>query len=182
MRIYPESKDQCARWFKEKRFVSCWHCPTGAANSGEQHASNQRPCIRCGSEYHRLMLGSICVSCWNRTIELARGRNSKGTWPAQLAAVLQSVSAIIETDDASIREALTPRRHARNHDERLSWMGDRRNMIALDLQRLESGVLWVHGYFRDRAELEAMLNRLMGGFFEVVEYDERPIVRPASVS
>lgn len=115
-------------------------------------------------------------------LELSRGRNSKGGWPAQLAAVLKSVSAIIETDEDSIRAALTPRRHAQHYVERLSWTGDRRNMVALDLQRLESGVLWVHGLLRDRAELEALLNRLMGGFFEVAEYDEKPIVRPASVS
>jgi len=84
---------QAARGETAARFEKCRGCAIGAQHAGEAivHYSvlyGADVCPRCGrGTDRRLIGGSRCISCYNRELEVRRGRNAKGTRPikAQLA-------------------------------------------------------------------------------------------------
>ena len=90
----------CAyRWRKAQRvrgdaaipFEKCRTCPIGAAHAGEavtyySPLFGKPICCRCGKVSMRRMIGGrLCLSCYNREVEIRRGRNSKGNAPKKLA-------------------------------------------------------------------------------------------------
>ena len=76
---------------------SDWHCrgcEIGAANAGRDVeelrtaaivAQARQICARCHRARDRFIGNRLCRSCHARDRELARGRNSKGTFPRELA-------------------------------------------------------------------------------------------------
>lgn len=106
----------CAAQFRRaKAEVSgsaCRGCVIGAEHAGEAAATIPRHlCPRCGRTGQRIVLGQICVSCYNRQRELLVGRNSKGTFPHRaqpvFAAEIQVGAQRIRFDRvASIGEAV----------------------------------------------------------------------------
>lgn len=70
-------------------YSHCKCCPIGALHAGEAGASmsplkGTLTCARCHRTANRLIGKMVCVSCYNRSRELAMGRNAKGTAPVKL--------------------------------------------------------------------------------------------------
>ncbi|RON06221.1 hypothetical protein [Pseudomonas brassicacearum] len=92
-----------ARWLRAKRdredarFMICRGCvigeihatgvdPLKALRAAGQRAivgspDEGRRCTRCSRSGSRIVGGTLCVSCWNREREFAKGVNGKGTAP-----------------------------------------------------------------------------------------------------
>ena len=74
---------------------ACYSCSAGAARAGvtlnQMQAARDglsHVCGRCLRTSSRMVRGTLCVSCYNREREVARGRNAKGRPPVQVAARL----------------------------------------------------------------------------------------------
>lgn len=136
----------------------------GKANSADSRSLRGclgRACLRCG-EHHatRLVAGCFCTPCHNRALEVARGQNAKGTWPALAASKLRRIYAVINHDNV---EEL---------DEFLaSGVGQSK---ALKIERLESGAIWIEGYLSSREELTTMFERILPGA-QVAQYEAKQI-------
>ena len=78
------SREACADFHKRRKTASCARCPIGAHHAGRQ-APPQRltesTCARCERVGQRIIQGRLCVSCFNRQLELERGRDRKGNVP-----------------------------------------------------------------------------------------------------
>lgn len=86
---------------------NCLNCPIGAANAGVSapEASAARAsealrmiCPRCTRPAGRLVNAELCVSCYNRKREIARGRNCKGNPPIVLQSRLRDVTLCVSHD------------------------------------------------------------------------------------
>lgn len=83
----------------------CRGCPIGAQNAGASAAEVSKSvaadalrtvCPRCPQRRStRLIDGKLCISCYNRDREAARGRNCKGN-PPRLMAVLHTRSVVVD--------------------------------------------------------------------------------------
>lgn len=82
----------------------CVGCPLGATHAGDTQAAAahdrasealRRLCPRCFRPANRLIRGRHCVSCYNRTREVARGRNAKGNPPVVVQARLHAVTLAV---------------------------------------------------------------------------------------
>jgi len=93
---------QRARGEATDQFARCRGCPTGAAHAGEAvvHYSvlfGANICPRCGrGTGRRLIGGSRCISCYNRELEVRRGRNGKGTAPRKAQLARRSIRYVVE--------------------------------------------------------------------------------------
>lgn len=63
-----------------------WHCrgcEVGARHAGaaEKPAPRARRCVRCGDGGVKIVGGILCISCYNRQAEFAKGCNGKGKAP-----------------------------------------------------------------------------------------------------
>jgi hypothetical protein len=70
---------------------TCRSCAIGAAHAGGTHVAYSRIfgasiCPRCRKGATRMIGGRVCVSCYNRGRELAKGRNGRGNRPVELMA------------------------------------------------------------------------------------------------
>lgn len=68
------------------RLPHCVGCPIGAKNAGLDVAppfQRVSVCLRCGSGAGRMVLGRLCMSCYNREREWRLGRNAKGGAPRE---------------------------------------------------------------------------------------------------
>lgn len=66
----------------------CTGCEVGAEHAGERlivvsPIQAHRVCCRCLRSASRLIRGVICVSCFNRELEVIKGRNAKGLPPVK---------------------------------------------------------------------------------------------------
>jgi hypothetical protein len=64
----------------------CLDCPLGALHAGVEFKPRSKLyhkdiCCRCRRHSIRLIHGIACPSCYNRMLELEKGRNAKGTMP-----------------------------------------------------------------------------------------------------
>lgn len=81
----------CAGRFKSAQALSkhdvstlslCRFCPTGAAHAGKAIAYKPpATCVRCERKATKLVRGLLCVSCYNRQLEVAKGRDRRGKPP-----------------------------------------------------------------------------------------------------
>lgn len=72
------------------RLPHCADCPIGAKNAGLEVAppfKARMVCVRCGCGASRMVLGRLCLSCYNREREWRVGRNAKGQAPKQFRAL-----------------------------------------------------------------------------------------------
>lgn len=68
------------------RLRHCVECPVGAKNAGVDLAApfqRRALCVRCGSGAGRMVLGRLCMSCYNREREWRIGKNAKGRQPRE---------------------------------------------------------------------------------------------------
>jgi hypothetical protein len=72
--------------------VACNLCPAGAARAGAVVDVAQvvrdrlrHVCPRCRKWSDRIVNDRFCVSCYNRDLEIQRGRNRKGSMPWRVA-------------------------------------------------------------------------------------------------
>ena len=77
----------------------CRNCAVGAENSGMDQPKHldealSKLCPRCGRLSDRMIKGKLCVSCYNREREVARGKNRKGHVPVKVAGAIRSIIAI----------------------------------------------------------------------------------------
>jgi len=93
--------------------AQCRGCPIGVARAGRPDlvpfvpaAALRMICPRCTRQSERLIRDRLCVSCYNRALEAAKGRKAKGGVP-QLCAVLHARElAVIEKGAARrVRQA-----------------------------------------------------------------------------
>ncbi len=81
------STESCAkRWrasqAKECLGMPCYRCPIGAAHAGKPaKAKPPSDCVRCGKWAGKLVRGLLCVPCYNRQLEVLRGRDRRGRSP-----------------------------------------------------------------------------------------------------
>lgn len=67
----------------------CRNCPLGARHAGiddfvpRTQFQESTECVRCGNTGRRLIRGCVCVSCYNRELEVLKGANAKGTKPVR---------------------------------------------------------------------------------------------------
>lgn len=108
------SLNSCAESFARRQHLACMGCPLGAArlavvrwSEGQELAPPRNKdtrrrglascmgqrCIRCRKQAWRLLYGALCVSCANRAMEVTRGCNAKGRWPARISSQLRHVTA-----------------------------------------------------------------------------------------
>ncbi|PVX74649.1 hypothetical protein C7402_11980 [Paraburkholderia unamae] len=107
------SPASCARNQQTEKFLTCRASPIGRAHSqqcGPQAAAIDetgkvfrpvqpaRPCVRCGVAALRLIRQELCVSCYNRQLELRRGRNAKGARPVIVAKRLHPARCLVHRD------------------------------------------------------------------------------------
>lgn len=81
----------------------CRGCETGAVNAGHPEAVQERKpdgidrvCVRCHRPARRLIHGLRCVSCYNRILEVRKGRNAKGTRPVRLPSLFSARFAVLD--------------------------------------------------------------------------------------
>jgi hypothetical protein len=110
------SIDACAESYKlaqkkesieHGRRFTCRKCEIGRCHSGEKPASTifGKPfCVRCFKHNGRLITHGICLSCYNRGLELKRGRNRRGTKPIFLKPLWHLKVAIKNNTNVSIAE------------------------------------------------------------------------------
>lgn len=72
-----------------ERHSACRACPLGATHAGVANAASGvlrglLVCSRCYRTAKRLILGNLCVSCYNRQREVQRGKNARGLPPTKL--------------------------------------------------------------------------------------------------
>lgn len=71
--------------------ASCKGCQIGAGHAGEANAPLEPSpglCVRCGSTGRRMIHSrGVCVSCYNREREIARGADRRGKPPRKPAQV-----------------------------------------------------------------------------------------------
>ena len=69
-------------------YISCLRCPIGAKHAGvavsDPSVATPKTCTRCFQQSTRMVLGRLCVTCYNRTRETLKGANSKGGVPKEL--------------------------------------------------------------------------------------------------
>jgi len=66
------------------RLPHCIDCPIGAKNAGVEVGApfqTKMVCVRCGSGSGRMVMGRLCMSCYNREREWRIGKNAKGSEP-----------------------------------------------------------------------------------------------------
>lgn len=111
----------CARLWESARaeppkpFEAKWHCracPIGALHAGsaapDEDAAEAAAvialedlCPRCYRTGNRLIGDHLCVSCYNRAREVARGKNRKGNRPVVVESRMGAVSMVVtEPGDA----------------------------------------------------------------------------------
>lgn len=178
------SVEACADNHRRGLNLACLSCAAGAkhaqtAADGIYQASDQgsdarglrqsmgRSCIRCNEQQAgRLMAESYCPACWNRSLEVIAGRNSKGTFPVLAAAKLRRIEAIVVADAEALAEFL------------------RRKFVSskvLKWELIDSGAALLTGVAAGREELRQMLNRTMPDA-EIADFTERAIVPPVRLS
>lgn len=97
-----------ANWTARRDGSRCIACPIGAIHSGKPSSTVQptppnsrQPCCRCGQRpTYRLIGGTFCPGCYNRSREVLKGRNGKGKLPWMTAEKLREACAIIAVPDA----------------------------------------------------------------------------------
>lgn len=95
----------------EERFFTCRRCPIGYRHHAEHYSnpverliSRSSICIRCSKPTARLVLGEICVSCYNRAREHKIGVNSRGTAPIKYLPPIPRMVGVVDDEG---REAWT---------------------------------------------------------------------------
>ena len=73
-----------------ERLQHCSGCPIGAERAGIRVESAPTPlprfCCRCLTLSPRLIGRRLCPSCYNRELEIRKGRNARGTAPTKAQA------------------------------------------------------------------------------------------------
>ena len=78
---------------KRMKFHYCTRCPIGAKNAGCDSLAVVNPyymrkrCPRCDRPSARMIGGRVCVSCYNRELEVLKGRDGRGKVPKNLPQV-----------------------------------------------------------------------------------------------
>lgn len=90
------AQHRCASMYREAKAIKsrearpiekCIGCDIGAHHAGEAPPSKLAlviggmTCARCHQPSSRLVCSGICVSCFNRQLEIKKGRNAKGAPP-----------------------------------------------------------------------------------------------------
>lgn len=174
------SVEACADNHRRGLNLACLTCPAGATHaetapdglyqSADQsddarglRSSMGRSCIRCGEQQAgRLMAESFCPACWNRSLEVIAGKNSKGSWPVMAAAKLRRIEAIVVADAEVLAEFL---RSKFSQTKVLKW------------ELVEPGAALLTGVLASRGELETMLGRVLPDA-TVEDFSERAILPP----
>lgn len=151
------SPASCARRYSEQAALSCRRCPIGARHAGEigvvaglarrsglpgprtLAACVAKVCVRCSLPSPRLIYFGLCVSCANRQLEVARGRNAKGSRPVRAASRLRRAIIQIAGDVSAWPCARS------DHGPLLDPDGD--------------GRWWLSWLFTDEAEARALVAR-----------------------
>ena len=74
----------------DDRVSRCKNCQIGALHAGESEASmsplrGANICARCHETGRRLVGKHLCVSCYNRQLEIIKNTNARGVAPSRLA-------------------------------------------------------------------------------------------------
>jgi hypothetical protein len=105
----------CGKRWRQTRDMSledrtaCYGCIVGAAHSGEEPDRRSRLyglpiCPRCRRRTMRRMIGNRrCINCYNREMELVRGKNSKGRPPRKLRLGPARLGLVIDPGGAGER-------------------------------------------------------------------------------
>lgn len=139
-------------------------CPYPGAKQGDDvrslRSSRSRTCIRCGERsVGRLMSESYCPACWNRSLEIARGTNSKGAWPRLAASKLRRVEAMITAAPAELAKFLS---------------GKFSSTKVMQWEPISAGAALLIGIAASRQELESMLRRILPSA-EIADFTEAVI-------
>jgi hypothetical protein len=156
---------QCAdRWRNAQVGSACNGCHIGAQHAGQKPKpprSMRLPCIRCRSTEQRLISAVFCVSCFNRTREVVRGRNAKGKFPRCSAAKLHEAVAMIHQPEASAAlDRIYVRNRTRNSALGICY-GHKPGTPTISV--LGPDHLWLECVVRDGAELERIVARMLPG-------------------
>ena len=113
---------------KGEVLFECRGCEIGAKNSGESFVSDLRKpsevdriCCRCHRHAKNFVYKRLCISCYNRGLEVLKGVNAKGSKPVKhgpvfsqkiayivkgcrIEKVIDKVSSALEAELAVIRE------------------------------------------------------------------------------
>ena len=86
----------CAANFIKVRCLSCVDCAVGRdhADGVELYSVRAPTCLRCDRRVHRLVR-DLCISCYNRELEVLRGINARGSFPSFIAESLFSLTALV---------------------------------------------------------------------------------------
>lgn len=83
--------------------AACMGCPIGARHAGHNVPTTapaveaiRMMCPRCFHPAERLIKGILCVSCYNRHLEAAKGKNAKGGRPQLLDRLHSEIVVVVE--------------------------------------------------------------------------------------
>jgi hypothetical protein len=95
---------QAARGEEAERMAKCRTCQIGAAHAGERAVYRSELfgasiCPRCGRGTTRRLIGNrLDINCYNRQLEVMRGRNAKGRPPEKLKLRKVRLGVVLDAD------------------------------------------------------------------------------------
>ena len=120
------TKNSCAaQWQKalttkpEKggSLYECRGCELGAKHAGVENVTFRKPssidriCTRCHKPTSKFLYKRICISCYNRGLEVLKGKNARGTRPVKhgdlvairLAYIVKGVTMVVLIENVTSR-------------------------------------------------------------------------------
>jgi hypothetical protein len=102
-RLHPDQVASCK---------GCANCELGALHAGvpfkrRSGLHGMSICTRCRKHSMRQIAGIHCPSCYNRALELAKGRNAKGTPPQCASLLARRIGVVVDGKAMELRAEKT---------------------------------------------------------------------------
>ncbi len=157
------SPSSCADNWTNRKCLACADCAIGAIHSGRAvqapppfYIAPAKTCVRCGTQTLRnLVLGVLCIGCYNRQRECLAGVNRKGDYPRVIAETLH-IAYVLLTGEGLMTQfhpTHTPHSHALPH-----------------LEQIGRSQYWLEVVVTGDTELRAFVERRLPGA-EIVDWE-----------
>ena len=145
----------------------CRGCSIGAAHAGQPDALPKpamRTCCRCGQSSVKIIGGTHCVSCYNRSREADRGLNCKSSYPWRTGDSLRRCWAIVSVENSN-RSLRKIRVSKQTLNDGIQRPGVRPILApgAPMLSWLDSGNVWIEAIVTGPDELDRIVDCLLPG-------------------
>ena len=156
-----------ANWAAKRDGSICCGCSLGALHAGHPDApppASLRTCCRCGIPARKIVGGTLCLSCYNRTRECELHKNRKGLHPWRTGDVLRKVVAAIQVGNANaaLGLAFAPKRSTAGATWNSALCQDHKPGTPR-LGWCDSEHVWLEAVVSGADELDRIVERLLPG-------------------